>query len=124
MNNLHIITVATKNDGYYNALKQSAINNNINLITLGFGQKWTGFMLKFNLIKDYLNQLNDNDIVGFVDAYDVLILQDTNIIINKFKSFNSPIILSKDCKLNSLLSMYIIPRLFDKCGDIYINSGL
>jgi hypothetical protein len=80
MNKLHIITVATNNEGYYNALNNNL--HNINIITLGFGQKWNGFTMKYDLTKKYLNNLNDNDIVVFTDAYDVLLLQDSNTIIN------------------------------------------
>jgi len=122
MNKLHIITVATKNEGYYDAL----INNihKINIITLGFGQKWTGFIMKFNLINEYLNNLDNNDIVIFSDAYDVLLLQDSDTIINKFKSFNKPIVISKDAEHNSLLGIYFQSRIFSKCKNTYINSGL
>jgi hypothetical protein len=124
MSNLYVITLATKNEGYYEALKISAKRNNINLITLGWGQKWTGFMMKINLIKEYLNNLDDNDIVVCSDAYDVLIFQDADTIINKFKSFNKPIILSIDGKANSLLQIWFQSRVFDKCNNIHICAGL
>lgn len=119
MNKLHILTVATHNEGYYNAL-----NYNINLITLGFGQKWTGFTMKYDLTHKYLYTLDDNDIVVFTDAFDVLIIQDSGTIINKFKSFNKPIVISKDGDPHSLIIMYIHSRIFKKCNNTKINSGL
>jgi hypothetical protein len=122
MNKLHIITVATSNEGYYNALNNNP--HNINIITLGFGQKWNGFTMKYELTKEYLNNLNDDDIVVFTDAYDVLLLQDSNTIINKFKSFNKPIVISKDAEPHSLIIMYIHSRIFKKCNNTKINSGL
>jgi hypothetical protein len=124
MNKLHILTVATHNEGYYNALNYNANKYNINLTTLGFGQKWTGFTMKFDLINKYINTLDDNDIVVFTDAFDVLIIQDSNTIINKFKSFNKPIVISKDGDPHSLIIMYIHSRIFDKCNNTKINSGL
>jgi hypothetical protein len=124
MSNLYVITLATKNEGYYEALKVGAKRNNINLITLGWGQKWTGFMMKIDLIKEYLNNLNNNDIVVCSDAYDVLIFQDADTIINKFKSFNKPIVLSIDGKANSLLQIWFQSRVFDKCNNIHICAGL
>jgi hypothetical protein len=124
MSNLYILTVATHNEGYYDALKISAERNNLNLITLGFGQKWKGFIMKYDLTKNYLNSLNDNDIVVFVDAYDVLILQNYDTIIEKFKSFNKPIILSQDANPHSLFLKYFHPKIFDQCNNTRINSGL
>jgi len=120
MNKLHIVTVATNNEGYYDALNKK--ENNI--ITLGFGQKWTGFTMKYDLVKEYLNILNDNDIVVFTDAYDVLLLQDSDTIINKFKTFNKPIVISKDAEPHSLIIMYVHSRIFKKCNNTKINSGL
>ena len=53
MNNnfkLKNITVATeKNIGYYSVLVESCKKNNIDLIVLGLGQKWTGFTMRLNL---------------------------------------------------------------------------
>ena len=87
------IIVATKpNIGYYNILKQSCKKNNIDLITLGLGMKWDNFTLKFKLWKEYIFQLDDTEIVMINDAYDVIILQDSNIILKKFKKFNKKIV--------------------------------
>jgi uncharacterized protein YneR len=124
MSNLYVLTVATHNEGYYDALKISAQRNNLNLITLGFGQKWRGFLMKYDLTKNYLNSLDDNDIVVFVDAYDVLILQNYNTIIEKFKSFNKPIVLSQDATPRSLFLKYFHTRIFGQCNNTHINSGL
>ena len=61
------------------------------------------------LWRDYLNTLDDNEIVMINDAYDVVILEDGETIIKKFKSFNKNIVsdfvekkLSKNNKGESL----------------------
>ena len=124
MEKLHIVTVATHDDGYYQALMQSAKNNNLNLTTLGWGQKWTGFTMKYNLLKEHINNLEDNDIVVFVDAYDVLILDNEENIKTKFHSFNKPIVLSVDGKPHFFLHNYLHSLLFKSCNNEKINSGL
>ena len=45
------------------------------------GEEWTGFTMRFNLWRDYLNTLDDDEIVMINDAYDVVILEDGDTII-------------------------------------------
>ena len=124
MEKLHIVTVATHDDGYYQSLLQSAKNNNLDIVTLGWGQKWTGFIMKVNLLKEYINNIDDNDIVVFVDAYDVLILENEQSIRNKFYSFKKPLVLSVDCKPPFFLIKYLYSVLFKRCNNENINAGL
>ena len=72
---MHIVTVANKNDGYLNYLIESCKRNGGELEVLGWNQEWKGFMWKISLMIEYLNGLDDDDIVCFVDGYDVIILQ-------------------------------------------------
>lgn len=124
MDNIYLITVATHNEGYYNALKKSAKINNYNLITLGLGQKWEGFVMKYKLYNKKLNTLNDNDIVIMVDAYDVIVMEKKEVLLEKFKKFNKPIILSKDGTPKNILHKYAHHKIFDECNNIRLNSGL
>lgn len=87
------IVVATEKRGYYNVLEQSCKRHNIELIPLGMGEKWTGFTMRFELWLKYLNTLHDDEIVMINDAYDVIILEDGDTIIKKFKSFNKNVVL-------------------------------
>jgi hypothetical protein len=72
MNDIHIVTVATESKYYFPYLVESCKKHGLNLEVLGFGEKWTGFNMRFRLMTDYLKQLPENDIVCFVDGYDVL----------------------------------------------------
>lgn len=124
MDNIHLLTVATHNEGYYNALKKSAKLNNYNLTTLGWGQKWEGFVMKYKLYKEKLSMLDDNDIVIMVDAYDVIVMEKQELLIKKFKTFNKSIVLSKDGKPKSNFFKFFHNRVFDSCNNIQLNSGL
>ena len=95
------IVVATEKKGYYNVLEQSCKRHNIDLIPLGMGEEWTGFTMRFNLWRDYLNTLDDDEIVMINDAYDVVILEDGDTIIKKFKSFNKNIVFGDNTNISS-----------------------
>ncbi len=124
MDNLHVVTIATHNDGYYDALIESGKRNGINVKTLGWGQKWKGFTMKFELINNYLNNINEDDIVVFVDAYDVIILENKEEILNRFYDYSMPIILSVDNAPEIPIIRYFYNKIFDKCENYNINSGL
>ena len=124
MENVHLLTVATHNEGYYNALKKSAIMNDYDLKTLGWGQKWQGFIMKMNLFIESLNSFNDNDIIIMIDAYDVIILDNKEILIKKFKKLNKPIVLSKDGDVNNNLFKYVQDKIFHGSHNHRLCAGL
>jgi hypothetical protein len=112
---MHIVTVATKNDGYLDYLIESCKRNGGNLEILGWRQEWKGFMMKIKLLNEYLNNLDDDDIVCYVDGYDVIILQHVDKIESLFRNSGSKILLSKDANLD------IIP-LFDIFFKYYYSE--
>lgn len=101
------ITIATtENIGYYSLLVDSCKKNNIELVVLGLGEKWTGFTMRFKLWLEYLNTLNDDEIVMMNDAYDVIILEDSEKILNKYNNFKKPLVFGNQCGINE----YFIKR--------------
>ena len=101
------ITVATKeNIGYYSILVESCKKNNIELVVLGLGETWTGFTMRFKLWLQYLNTLDENEIVMINDAYDVIIIENKEQILKKFKTFKKPVIFGNQCGINE----YFIKR--------------
>jgi hypothetical protein len=74
------------------------------------GQKWTGFTMRFELWLNYLNKIDDNEIIMITDAYDVIILEDSEIILDKFRKFNKNIVFT----VSKNLSAGII---FGRCLD-------
>lgn len=118
---LYVVTVATHNDGYLDALKKSCENNNIKLNILGYGQKWEGFAWRFDLLNNFLQDKNDNDIILFIDAYDVIILNDINIILEKFLKYNKPIVISSE-NINNKINQYVYTKVFGIC-EYNLNAG-
>jgi hypothetical protein len=124
MENTHLITIATHSEGYYNALKKSSKINDYNLITLGWGKKWEGFIMKYKLLIEILDKYDDNDIIILIDAYDVIVTDNKNIVIEKFKKFNRPILLSKDGYTGNSIVNYIHDKIFDSYNNYHICAGL
>jgi len=119
---MKIITVATHSESYFPLFKESCLKNNLELVVLGFGQKWSGFSWKFHLISEYIEDLPLDEIVIFCDAFDVIVLNTTDIL-SRFQSFNSDVVISSLNMSNNLLD-YISNKSFPKCHNNSINTGL
>ena len=100
----NIVVATIENIGYYKILVESCKRNNIDLVVLGKNKEWTGFTMRFALWLDYLNNLNDNEIVMINDAYDVIIIENGSTIINRFLKLNKNIVVgSQDSTLSRCL---------------------
>ena len=123
--NLHIVTVATQSEFYFPYLVETCKRYGKNLEVLGFGEKWQGYNWKFKLMIDYLTKLSDNDIVCFVDGYDVICVRDLNELVPAFlkikKETNCSIIAGHD-KTDYILS-YPISFFYGTCNELNLNSG-
>lgn len=132
---IKIVTIATSRQGYIKWLEESCIRNGTELIILGLGTEWKGYITKFELMKDFLQNENDDNIVCFVDAYDVIMLKNIEDLKNDFIEYanrnNSKIICSLDpmCETGSELLDNLITELirieFSSSKNLdLINSGL
>jgi hypothetical protein len=89
MSNLYIVTVATHNEFYFPYLVKSCKRFGYELMVLGYGQKWLGYNWKFKLMIDFLKLINPNDIVCFIDGYDVICNRDLNELKDEFIKFKN-----------------------------------
>jgi hypothetical protein len=120
---IYLVTVATDSQGYLPVLKESCEKLNINLVILGWGEKWKGFTWRFELVRKYLETLNCDDVCVFIDAFDVIILKSLDEILKRFLKYNTPILFSKDGKLNNFIHEILYKRCFKKCKNYNINAG-
>lgn len=126
-----LITVATHNDGYLPWLEKSCERFNIELIKLGYGQKWLGFSWRLKLIIDYLKIINPNELVIFIDAYDVIMLRPLDNIEEYYNNIvrmtNKKIIISEDKTIKNniinILTDICAVVYFGKCKDTRICAG-
>lgn len=123
----HVLTFATHNEGTFDDI----INNkfNIPIKVLGYGQKWTGFRMKFDYVYDYIQKLNDNEIVFFIDGFDSYINGDLNVAVERFKNMNEKVIFSLQNPSSAIFPLefnkILINNAFGSCHNgLIANSGL
>lgn len=124
---IKIVAVATHDSGYLKWLSESCIRNGTELIILGMGTPWEGYITKPKLLKDFLDTQDDNTIVCVVDAYDVIMLKNVEELKQKFIQSGHNIIFSlipnapifKDLIEKSLRYEFGVK---DDC--LHVNSGV
>ena len=98
----HVLTVGTDESRMW-PLQQSAERFGVQYTNLGLGIEWRGGTMlnegggqKINLIRKGIKDLPDNDIVLFVDGYDVFFLNGLDDIVERFLGFNKKIVFSAE----------------------------
>lgn len=124
MDKLHIVTVATESKYYFPYLVESCKRNGKELEVIGYGEKWEGFNWRFLKMMDYLKNIPSDDIVCFVDGYDVVCCKKLNHLMNDFleikKKTGCKIIVGCDNETQLPFFSYII---FGSCNHHFINAG-
>ena len=107
-----------------NTLIKSCKENNVNMNVDGIGSKWNGNKDKPTNFINFLNECRDDQIVMFVDAYDVILFDNIENIINKFLEFNKPLVFSAEiyCWPDNDIAKYY-PEETKNEKFRYVNSG-
>jgi len=114
---MHIITYATHEERYLPLLKQSYPD----LVILGMGKPWNGFQDKVWATVNYCKQ-HPHEIICFIDGFDSIVLQ--NELLARYESFETPLVMSHAGLSQSVTSKYIQDKLFGKCKEERLNSGM
>ena len=92
--NIHVLTCSTDDSKAYR-LFDSAARHGIAVTNLGKGVEWHGTDMsgpgggqKLNLLRNYIKDIPDTDIVFFVDGYDVFFAEKLDTIMDRWFSFN------------------------------------
>lgn len=102
MSHLHVITVATKTGPIgFEYFLHSAQVNGITPVILGMLDKdftrWgKGFGVKMHELRSFLDTIPDTDVVLMADAYDVIFIDSADNIMQKYMTFNKPVVLSAE----------------------------
>ena len=132
MSKLHIVTVATSSEYYFNNLVESCRKNGRELTVLGYGEKWQGFSWRFILMIEYLKKIDKNDIVCFIDGYDVLCTRNLNELLNEFnklkEKYKCKIIIGEQKIINKnnikeLFLNTIFKTYYGICNNLSLNAG-
>ena len=87
---MKLVTYATHSEGSFEEL----LNSGYPIEVLGWGTKWNGFMDKFQGVKSYLDTLEDDEIVVFLDGFDSMINKDLSDLTNRFASLDCEVLVS------------------------------
>ena len=125
MKKIYVVTIATDVKGYLNVLKESCDINGFKFIHLGYKEKWGGFIWKFYKFNCFLNSsnFNDDDIIVFVDGYDTICINNSEILLKKFLEYDTNILISQNEDVN-FLTNYINKNVFKDCKGLYLNTGM
>ena len=105
----NIVVASKKNVAYYKIMAESCKRYNIDLVVLGLGKKWNGLSDKYKYWKEYLATLHDHEIVMMNDAYDVIIMDTPEHILQRFHAFGKPVV----CGIQKGFPLeYIFPKAF------------
>lgn len=80
----------------YKLLKKSCDYYNLELKTLFHQSDWSSHRLKDSYVKTYLETLEPDEIILFTDGYDAMFVSSEKEILNKFYSFNRPVVFSAE----------------------------
>ena len=85
---LHIVTIATQEAFYLPYLRASCRHHGQELTVLGMGRQaeWQGLTTKLQWMLHFLRQLPQNDLVCFVDGYDVICTHDLHELPMAFRA--------------------------------------
>ena len=115
MSNLYVISLATDYTNAVDNFKKSCSKNDLNCKIIGLNQGFKGWRWRMKMYLESIKYYNDNDIIIFADCYDVIVQENKNTIINKFKKLNRRVIISSEMNLllvAELNQFNIYPHLF------------
>lgn len=123
---MKLVTVATDTQGYFKWFIESCKRHNYDLTVLGYGEKWLGFAWRFKMVMEFLHKLPSDEIVCFIDAYDVIMIKDARVMEEKFKKLtqetNFKILIAKET-YQSLYHQNMGYLLFGQCHGQNLNAG-
>jgi len=126
MTNVKIVTVATESQYYFPYLIETIKKNNGDIDVLGYKKEWQGFTWRYELMINYLKNIDFNDIVCFVDGYDVICVRDLTDLKTSFlelkREYKCKIIVSEH-KHISRHNNFIHQAYFGSCNKQLINAG-
>jgi hypothetical protein len=121
---MKVITVATQNKFYYDILVLSLKKHNIELITLGWGQYYTSHLLKDKLVLEYISELDDEEIIVYIDGYDSVVTDNFKKIESSFIESKHDIIISTEQPKKFKFFHYIFYLLTFGMKKHYLNTGM
>ena len=113
---MEIVTVATHSEGRLDELVKNKYEFPITV--LGFGQPWTGFRMKLELLQKYIQTLPDDRLIVYIDGFDSVINGDPATAPHIFRQNGWKLVFSMETDLG------ISRLIFPPCGDRNLSAGM
>lgn len=124
--NVHILSCAT-DEKQFEYLETSAFKQGINVINLAKDREWTGGDMTFpgggmkiNLVKEYIKDLPESDIILFMDGHDVVVFDTLNTILAKYFNTKKEILFAGE---KEIWPSKPLATFFGEGTYPYLNSG-
>lgn len=130
---VHLVTLASHEDGWFKALQSSCARHGFHLHVLGWGEPWGGFMQKIRLVDQFLRDsvwYDANDLFVVADAYDVLVLQDATELVRRIDTLTDNnrcrrVVLGIEGRRADPLDALISQWRFGRCNQRHVvNAGV
>ena len=125
-NKMYLFAVCTHNDGWYDALVMSAQQGGYIMETLGWQCEWGGFVWRLGLMMDAMSKLEEEDLVCFTDAYDVIMLVPATELEARYRLLvnNGGVLISVDNPTREVIVDTVVGAIFGTCvDDKTVNAG-
>jgi hypothetical protein len=120
---MKFVTVATDSRWYFEYLIQSAHRHNIPLEILGWGEHFQGWVWRMKLLLSYFAKQKPDEIICFLDAYDVIFLQDATVIEKRFKEIGARVVVAEDYNVDPFMEFVARRYIFGTCKKVRVNAG-
>ena len=122
--NIHYVTYATHDQGLFKKLIHNPYETEI--VVIGWGVKWNGYMDKIKGMLEYISDLPDDDVVCSLDGFDTIINRDPKDVLNIFKTKfgGAKIVVSENVSTNAL-QLLLSKKIFTEGIDGHmLNAGM
>lgn len=121
---MEIVVVATHNERYFESFIDSLKKYKIKPTILGWNTKYTGHLMKDELLEDYLTKKKQRRIILFCDAFDCIFIRDPKELFKQFLESNKEIIISNEDTNNNIFVNNIQKLYFGTINNELINTGM
>lgn len=124
---LHLFTYGTDYIELHGLMQSARISRCP--ITYILATKWNGYIDKILKLREMIRNIPNNDVICFVDAYDVLSFADENEILQKFLDYNCNLVISAELNCYPVGRDKLYDAMYKKTGmDVptkfkFVNSG-
>lgn len=118
---MRLVTYATQSERFFPVLMMSCKRHGHHIEVLGWGSKWEGWVARMRHILSFASSLQPDEIVCFIDAYDVIMLRGPAELEQAFLSTGCSLLISAD--VSTLMNRWIAGIRFGSCNDMSLNAG-